>query len=205
MERGDNMRYVDPVKDNHVLNDVLDSLKNKEVKTKYQEFIRDRNYLIFFLGIFSGLRVSDILPIRAGDLIDDRVEMVEKKTGKQKTLYLNDIAVKEIKKYIKKYDLKRSDYLFASRKNNKPLTRQGAYHFLKKDIQALFGDEIGIVATHTMRKTFGYQYYMQTHDIVMLQKLFNHSSPQITLRYIGIEKDEQRIAMKSFNPLERKK
>jgi len=38
-----------------------------------------------------------------------------------------------------------------------------------------------------------------------LQKLFNHSSPQITLRYIGIEKDEQRIAMKSFNPLERKK
>lgn len=201
------MRYVDPIKDKDVLNDVADFLKHKEVKTQYQEFLRDRNYLMFYVGIYSGLRISDILPIKAGDLIEDRIEMNEKKTGKQKTLFLNDNVIREIKKYIKKYDLKRSDYLFASRKKNadntsRPLGRQGAYDFIKKDIQNVFKNTIGgTLATHTLRKTFGYHYYMKTKDIVMLQKLFNHSDPKITLRYIGIEKDEQRVAMKSFNPL----
>lgn len=41
-----------------------------------------------------------------------------------------------------------------------------------------------------MRKSFGYHHYKKFKDVAMLQKIFNHSSPQITLRYIGIEKDE---------------
>ena len=41
-----------------------------------------------------------------------------------------------------------------------------------------------------MRKTFGYWHYQQYQDLAMLQKLFNHSSPSITHRYIGIEQDE---------------
>ena len=44
--------------------------------------------------------------------------------------------------------------------------------------------------THTMRKTFGYHHYKKFKDVAMLQKIFNHSSPEITLRYIGIEQDE---------------
>ena len=46
------------------------------------------------------------------------------------------------------------------------------------------------VGTHTMRKTFGYHHYQKFKDVAMLQKIFNHSSPQITLRYIGIEQDQ---------------
>ena len=45
------------------------------------------------------------------------------------------------------------------------------------------------IGTHTMRKTFGYHFYKQTGDIVTLQKIFNHASIHITLRYIGIEQD----------------
>lgn len=41
-----------------------------------------------------------------------------------------------------------------------------------------------------MRKTFGYFHYQQYHDIAMLQAILNHSSPSITLRYIGISQDE---------------
>ena len=43
------------------------------------------------------------------------------------------------------------------------------------------------VGTHTLRKTFGYHHYQKFKDVVMLQKIFNHYSPEITLRYIGIE------------------
>ncbi|MBP5615545.1 MAG: tyrosine-type recombinase/integrase, partial [Alphaproteobacteria bacterium] len=48
----------------------------------------------------------------------------------------------------------------------------------------------GNFGTHTLRKTFGYHFYRQFNDIVMLQKILNHSHPAITLRYIGIEQDE---------------
>ena len=52
---------------------------------------------------------------------------------------------------------------------------------------------IGIAAnigTHSMRKSMGYHHYKQFKDVAMLQMIFNHSSPQITLRYIGISQDE---------------
>ena len=56
-------------------------------------------------------------------------------------------------------------------------------------------EEIG---THTLRKTFGYHFYKRNKDVAMLQKLFNHSSPSITLRYIGIEQDEIDEAYEDF-------
>ena len=46
-----------------------------------------------------------------------------------------------------------------------------------------------IVGTHTLRKTFGYHHYKKYRDVAMLQKIFNHSDPEITLRYIGINQD----------------
>ena len=57
-------------------------------------------------------------------------------------------------------------------------------------------DEIG---THTLRKTFGYHFYNQTRDIALLQELFNHSSPSITLRYIGINQDKIDQAYDNFS------
>ena len=51
------------------------------------------------------------------------------------------------------------------------------------------GHECRIV-TQTLRKTFGYHHYKKFKDVAMLQKIFNHYSPQVTLRYIGIEQDK---------------
>ena len=53
--------------------------------------------------------------------------------------------------------------------------------------------KIGIqekIGTHTMRKTFGYHHYHKFKDVVLLQKIFNHYSPSVTLRYIGIDQEE---------------
>ena len=54
------------------------------------------------------------------------------------------------------------------------------------------------IGTHTLRKTFGYHAYNNGYDITLIQKLFNHSSPQITLRYIGIEQDEIDYSYNNF-------
>jgi integrase len=57
-----------------------------------------------------------------------------------------------------------------------------AYKILRKVAERFHLEEVG---THTLRKTFGYHFYQQTKDVAMLQEIFNHSSPAITLKYIG--------------------
>jgi len=49
-----------------------------------------------------------------------------------------------------------------------------------------------------MHKTFGYLFYNQTKDIAMLQEILNHITPQITLRYIGINKEEKDNVFDTF-------
>ena len=49
-----------------------------------------------------------------------------------------------------------------------------------------------------MRKSFGYHHYRQFKDVAMLQKIFNHSSPQITLRYIGVEQEQIEDSYNNF-------
>ena len=61
--------------------------------------------------------------------------------------------------------------------------------------------EIGLtinIGTHSMRKTFGFFFYKQFNDIALLQKILNHSSPAITLRYIGIAQEEIDTSYKQF-------
>ncbi len=81
-----------------------------------------------------------------------------------------------------------STWLFPSRKGNQPISKIQAYRQLQKA-----GDfaDVESIGTHTMRKIFGYWFYKQTKDIAMLQDILNHSTPKITLKYIGINKKEK--------------
>jgi site-specific recombinase XerD len=46
------------------------------------------------------------------------------------------------------------------------------------------------MGTHSLRKTFGYHVFIRTgHNLVLVQRLLNHSHSSATLRYIGIDKD----------------
>ncbi|MEK5183319.1 tyrosine-type recombinase/integrase [Paenibacillus sp. FSL P4-0288] len=51
--------------------------------------------------------------------------------------------------------------------------------------------EVGLaeIGTHRLRKTFGYHFYKRYKDVALLQQIFNHSAPSITMRYIGINQD----------------
>ena len=76
------------------------------------------------------------------------------------------------------------------------LDRVSAYYLIRNACEnAGLQERIG---THSMRKTFGYHHYQQYKDVVLLQKIFNHSSPQITLSYIGIEQDQIDFSYKNF-------
>lgn len=84
--------------------------------------------------------------------------------------------------------LKPGQALFASRKGHKPITRQQAYRILNDAARAIgIKEQIG---THSLRKTFGYHAFQAGVDITRIQTLLNHSSPSVTLAYIGITREE---------------
>ncbi|WP_335967993.1 tyrosine-type recombinase/integrase, partial [Fusobacterium polymorphum] len=46
------------------------------------------------------------------------------------------------------------------------------------------------LGSHSLRKTWGKNVYDATLNIALIMKAFNHSSPGITLKYIGIEEED---------------
>ncbi len=160
-----------------------------------------RNRLIFVLGINTGLRISDILKLNISDIKDKNyVEIKEKKTGKYKKFPLNNKLKNLINEYLaearkKIYSIDNGEPLFVGKKH-KRLNRSQVYRFLNFACNEL---KIDInIGTHTMRKTFGYHHYKKFNDVVLLQKILNHSSPSITLRYIGITQEEIDISYNNF-------
>jgi len=45
----------------------------------------------------------------------------------------------------------------------------------------------------------GYHFYQRTKDVALLQEIFNHSAPSITMRYIGINQDIIDSALDDFS------
>ena len=167
---------------------VVDPIREKEYINAVKRVLREsgaRNLLLFLLGINTGLRVSDLLNLKVKDVKDkDTVQIREKKTRKVKKF----LIPKEIRGYINEYVAQKplSRYLFKSKKSNKPITRIQAYRIISRAGKILGLEHTG---THTLRKTFGYHFYKQTKDIALLQKILNHSSQDITLRYIGVTQE----------------
>lgn len=145
-----------------------------------------RNLLIFTIGTNCGLRISDILRLNVSDVKNKtHIQIVEKKTGKFKKLLINSKLKPMFEEFTKERKL--TEPLFLTVFGNR-LERIAAYNIIKDACKKAGLDEK--VGTHTLRKTFGYHHYQKNKDIAMLQKIFNHSTPQITLRYIGIDQDE---------------
>lgn len=178
------MNYVQPIRNPEIIGVIKKQLKEES----------ERNYMLFVTGINSGLRISDILPLKVKDAKKTHFSLRETKTGKQKRIQITPALRRELKHYLEgKED---EEYLFKSREgHNKPIGRSMAYKILRKAAEQYGLEEIG---THTLRKTFGYHFYSQTKDVAMLQEIFNHSSPQITLRYIGVNQDSMDKAMNKF-------
>lgn len=176
----------------------VEPIRDAERLAKFGEELRrksDRDYLLFVAGTHTGLRISDLLPLKVGDLRDSEFLVLrEKKTRKNKRIVLNPELKRICREVLAGRDA--AEYAFASRQGNRPISRSRAWSIFS-EAAAVIGikDAIG---THTLRKTFGYHFYQQTHDVAMLMELFNHSSAAVTLRYIGVTQDAQDKAMRKF-------
>ena len=167
---------VEPIRDKDLIKDCM----------IYLNYKNPRNKVLFAIGIYTGLRISDILTLRVNDVYKkNRIEVKQKKTGSYVYIPINKELKKIIKDYVEYKELKPYDYLIKSRQgNNKPLSRNQAYNILN-DMADYF--KIDSVGTHTMRKTAGYNLYnVSGKDVGLVMQVLGQKDPGSTLRYIGV-------------------
>jgi integrase len=177
-------------------------------RDKEDRNIAGRNLLLWKFSINVGLRMSDILKRTWGDIFyddgsfKDEIVIIEKKTGKTKEFYLNESARNAITEYIENFKpvIKLDKFIFKSREGG-AVQVQTVNGIIKKA-----GKECGIklnLGTHTCRKTWAYAQIMahrnDAYFMAHLMDLLNHSSMAATLRYAGLEAEENRQYFNDVN------
>ena len=152
-----------------------------------------RNHLLFVMGTNNGLRTGDLLKLKVGDVkgmkIGDTLVIKEGKTGKRNILVMNKSIYKSLQTYLDALKPMDDDALFASRKGRRSITVQCVNNMVKKWARMI--NLKGNYGAHSLRKTWGYvQRTTYGVGFEILCKRFNHSSPAITMRYLGIEDKE---------------
>lgn len=165
----------------------FDSTLNKAMKM----IKSDKNFKLGFmvvLGINSGLRISDILKLQHEDLQNDSLNLIEKKTNKKRTIRLNEHVKKAYTVFLTRTE-ERTGFIFTSNQST-VLSVQ----YVNRKLKEMFGAKNLAVSTHSLRKTFGRQVWSNNNEtdkaLLYLSELFNHSSPAITKRYLGIRQEE---------------
>jgi site-specific recombinase XerD len=161
----------------------VEPIRSKETINKIKNYLYRQSYqngFLFYFGINSGLKISDILPLKVKDVKYASHLNIKDKNNNIRRVKMTASLKAEVDNYTKgKEDF---EFLFPSREGNKPISRVTAWNILKKAANELgIEEEIG---TATLRKTFGYHYYIQTNDLATLQQLFGHSSISVTLKFI---------------------
>ena len=175
--------------------------------------------MLFVVGINFGLRISDLLSLRFCDILDENgvfkseLRLVEMKTEntrsvkKNRYIAINDAVMDAVEIYLTNMpNVHIDDFLFRCEGNRginsgKALNRRSVDRILKYiadncDLRIRF-------SSHSLRKTFGYhQMAMSGNDprkLLLLQKMFGHSSMTKTLCYIGITDEEMTDAYRTLN------
>lgn len=143
-----------------------------------------------------GLRISDILKLRFCDIVRDgnrfRLDIVEQKTGKHRSFTVPLVIQQYIENYCLRHRIQRTATIF-------PVTERAVQKQLHIVCDYLGYDGI---STHSFRKWYATEIYKANgYDIVLVQRLLQHSSAATTQRYIGIEPQRIEEAIQKHSQL----
>lgn len=184
-------------------------IRNLESLQKFKDYYLHaepnyRNYALIIVGLNTALRINDLLHLTwdmlyDGDQLKDHLTLRERKTGKYSRLLINAELQTLLAEYRRRYYTRSgSSYLFcSSRKPGMPLSRYQAYRIIRHAAEG-----VGLtdnISCHSLRKTFGYQAWKQGVPPALLMSIYNHSSYQITRRYLCIEQDDKDAVFSNIN------
>jgi len=157
---------------------------------------KPRDLCIFNMGVNTNLRAIDLVDLKVGQVRHIRpgeaLEIRETKTGKKRTVTLNQTCYRSIQVLLNTEQMKGAngkDYLFQSKKGRGRLRANSLNAMVKKWTRAI--NLKGNYGSHSLRKTFGYIHRTKLGtDIPTLMRMFNHSTQRQTLDYLCIQPQE---------------
>jgi len=162
----------------------------------YKDRRQYRNYTLIIMGLYTALRISDLLQLTWDDVYDYKnkcikkvISLSEKKTGKAKILALNNEIITALHLMLSEISITPGEALFISKKTKSAIGRVQAYRIIRHAAEAL--NLSNRVSCHSLRKTFGYHAWKKGVSPAILMEIYNHSSLAVTRRYLGISQDDK--------------
>ena len=211
-------REMQPIRDLETVNMISRTLEQRT------DAYGRRLFALWYIGVNLGLRISDMLQLRVGDLRDKTIYYLEPRKQRHMREYWarkhaeeNNTPIRELRPRETGYtlppglrrmmrdrygDAPADQYIFTTVHPKRYRQMDGSVKPITRQeaahdmkvIQRLCGVDMPM-GCYTLRKTFGYQNYKQFHDIGFLLKWFQHSGENVTLRYIGVDTDQFRERM----------
>ena len=161
-----------------------------------------RNRALFIVGIKTGFRISELLSMRLGDVVQHG-KVVERVTvsarnmkgrERSRTILVHPDAKTAITEWIADLERRRpttrETYLFPSQIGvNRPLSRSHVAKVLKDCFDPNgIGGKLG---THCMRKTFANRVYdLLGHDLPKTQRAMGHANINSTIKYLSFREED---------------
>ena len=170
----------------------VEYLLNREID-RVLAVLTPGNALVVRAMLETGLRVGDVLNLRAGQLRNN-FWVTEAKTGKRRHVGLTTALIDDIwteaRRYIPKWQtvMPHKDlYIFPSPTNwQKPRTRQAVWKDIKRAAAAFRMPRN--VGTHTFRKVYAVELLAKYGSFARVQKALNHTDPSVTAIYAMADK-----------------
>ena len=179
-----------------------DPIKNTEDIKRLKNYFLDkgklRNYAMVTVALNTSLRIGDLLSLRWEDVYNfktgvyrEHITLLEQKTGKRNIIALNKEAIQALETLKGSLeDIAGKDYIFKSRVGlNQPIVRSYAFRIIKEAVCELILE--GTISCHSLRKTFGYHAWKKGVPPALIMSIYNHSSIEITKRYLSIDQDDK--------------
>jgi site-specific recombinase XerD len=154
---------------------------------------RIRDYTLFAVMLYTGLRVSEVVNIRLKDIQDDQLVIRDSKTGPGKS-YLRKKLTVLLDVYLNSFmsPLSRENHIFQSKQRRRLSVRM--VQLLIKKYLRLAGIRKDL-APHSLRHTFAANLMKSSGNLGIVQKSLRHKHIQSTMRYAHIEEEDLKNAV----------
>ena len=175
----------------------VEAAKTERQRQQIEAHLLERGQVyadIWKIGVNTALRISDLLALRMAEVkkldpTQPALTLNEKKTGKRRKIVINRSALVVMQRRLN--DNPKHKWLFQSNALNLG-KRHPAQAINRRSVSRVFqqvGQSVApkvALGTHSMRKTRGYAMHKAGRSIESIAKVLNHSSPAVTMRYIGL-------------------
>ena len=195
-----------------------DSIRSYDDYQAIEQYYLDRgqirDWAMWTIGVSLGLRISDLLSLKFGHLIDTdkktikpRIQIYEQKTGKLNNCLVTESVKLALERYLEsiKFTFDLDGYLFPSKKTKGKMYEECGWRILSSAGKAL--NLPLVIGSHTMRKSFANiaacvdKSCIDMNAITKVQGLLNHGDQRVTMTYLGSYQemfDRARIAVSDF-------